>query len=439
MVVLRCTQQLLRRLRSAPATVVPASTTRLGDWYGTAFQVGSRRYGLFIAERTRLPIVLDATELRRVAAALPKRLAEVLAILGVDAAATAEEQAAMGEAMFAATRSRSLLGSLNDFAFMTRAGLVRSGPLSPLDLSLDLAETPLGPLQMRNAGDATVGLLGRRADLASAEPMELAVVRCGLRTAWCRRLAGGSLVTLRTGRFWDLVPGEVIVVRPTSEWSDAGLWHVAGEVLSTRVDAKALGLTPLRMQDLGPWDPAEQYWGEEGEPIEDWARPIIARGPRPSFEMEQVLPGFDPDEPDDDPICRSIELKDAGDRHGARQMLMGLCEADLRCLDAHAHLGNLAFDAGPESAVGHYEVGVRIGELSLGEGFDGVLPWGWIDNRPFLRCLYGYGLCLWRLELFDEAAQVFDRILWLNPSDNQGARFVIDAVRTRHPWTPDLG
>jgi len=255
----------------------------------------------------------------------------------------------------------------------------------------------------------------------------------------CRRLPGGSPVTLRTARFWGLVPGEVIVVRPTREWSDAGLWHVAGEALSTRVDAKALGLMPLRLQDLGLWDPAEHYWGEDGEPIEDWARPIIARGPRPSFEMEQVLPGFDPDEPEDDPICLSIDLKDAGDHYGAREMLMSLCEADLRCLDAHAHLGNLGFDIGPESAVQHYEVGVRIGDLSLGEEFDGVLPWGWIDNRPFLRCLYGYGLCLWRLERFDEAAQVFDRILWLNPSDNQGARFVIGAVRRKTPWTPDLG
>lgn len=439
MVVLRCTQQLLRRLRSAPAAVVPESTTRLGDWYGTAFQVGSRRYGLFTAERTRLPIVLSATELRRVAAALPERLAEVLVILGVDAAAIAGEQAAMGEAILAATRSRSLLGSLNDFGFMARAGLVRSGPLSPLDMSLDLAEIPLGPLQMRNAGEATLGLLGPRADLASAESLELAVIRCGLRTALCRRLPGGSPVTLRTSRFWGLVPGEVVVVRPTREWSNAGLWHVAGEVLSMRVDAKALGLTPLRLQDLGPWDPAEQYWGEDCEPIEDWAKPIIARGPRPSFEMEQVLPGFDPDEPDDDPICRSVELKNVGQRQGAREILMGLCEADLRCLDAHAHLGNLEFEVGPESAVQHYEVGVRIGELSLGEGFDGVLPWGWIDNRPFLRCLYGYGLCLWRLELFDEAAKVFDRILWLNPSDNQGARFVVDAVRRKTAWTPDPG
>jgi hypothetical protein len=27
--------------------------------------------------------------------------------------------------------------------------------------------------------------------------------------------------------------------------------------------------------------------------------------------------------------------------------------------------------------------------------FDGVLPWGQIDNRPFLRCMHGFGLCLW--------------------------------------------
>jgi len=53
-----------------------------------------------------------------------------------------------------------------------------------------------------------------------------------------------------------------------------------------------------------------------------------------------------------------------------------------------------------------------------------------------LRCLYGYGLCLWRLELLDEAARVFDRILWLNPSDNQGARFVVDAARRKIAWTP---
>src|SRR5262249_37770851 len=161
---------------------------------------------------------------------------------------------------------------------------------------------------------------------------------------------------------------------------------------------------------------------EPGEPIEDWARPIIARGPRSQFEMEQVLPGSDPDDFDSDPILEANDLSRAGERAEARELLSRLLEADPRCLDAHAHLGNRVFRVSPHWALSHYEVGVQIGELSLGDGFDGVLGWGLIDNRPFLRCLHGYGLCLWRLERFGEAERVFERMLWLNPTDNQGAR-----------------
>jgi hypothetical protein len=109
----------------------------------------------------------------------------------------------------------------------------------------------------------------------------------------------------------------------------------------------------------------------------------------------------------------------------------------LRCLDAHAHLGNLAFEHDPALAIRHYEVGVRIGELSLASDFDGLLAWGFVDNRPFLRGLHGFGLCCWRLGRFDEAERVFVRMLWLNPSDNQGVRFLIEAVRAKEPWVPE--
>ena len=196
----------------------------------------------------------------------------------------------------------------------------------------------------------------------------------------------------------------------------------------------ALGLVPLRLEELGMWDPAEHYWGEADEPIDEWAKPIIAYGPRPEFEMEQVSSGFDIDDPSEDPIIISNELKDAGDLLGAKRILMELCQADLRNLDAHAHLGNFFFDSMPEKAIRHYETGLRIGELSLGDGFNGVLHWGLIDNRPFLRCMHGYGLCLWRLDQFDAAESVFDRMLWLNPSDNQGVRFLIDDVRAGTAW-----
>ena len=113
---------------------------------------------------------------------------------------------------------------------------------------------------------------------------------------------------------------------------------------------------------------------------------------------------------------------------------MELCQADLRCLDAHAHLGNFVFDHRPKEAICHSEAGLRIGELALGPNFDGFLTWGHIDNRPFLRCMHGFGLCLWLLGRFEEAERVFDRMLWLNPSDNQGVRSLIDKVRSKTAW-----
>jgi tetratricopeptide (TPR) repeat protein len=106
----------------------------------------------------------------------------------------------------------------------------------------------------------------------------------------------------------------------------------------------------------------------------------------------------------------------------------------LRYIDAHAHLGNHVFDHSPDEAMVHYEIGVRIGELSLPPGYDGLLVWGRLCNRPFLRCLHGLGLCHWRLGRFAEAEQVFERVLSLNPNDNQGVRFCWLDVRRGRTW-----
>jgi len=271
-------------------------------------------------------------------------------------------------------------------------------------------------------------------DLDLSGTVELIALSIKERAAHCRLLGSDRRITLRASRLWDVVPGEIVTVKPRKQWSYAGHPYLSGEIASTRLDVGTLGLVPLRLEDMGTWDPREHYWGEEGEPTEEWAKPIIARGPRPEFEMEQVLPGDDPDDPFADPITESNDLKDAGDHMEAHRILMELCQSDLRCLDAHAHLGNFVFDGSPREAIRHYEVGLRIGELSLGERFEGVLPWGHVDNRPFLRCMHGYGLCLWRLGRSDEAERVFGKMLWLNPSDNQGVRFLLEDVRAGKAW-----
>lgn len=270
-------------------------------------------------------------------------------------------------------------------------------------------------------------------DIVIGTPTDLVVLACRSNALHCRLLGGSRAITLRTA-VRDEVPGAIITVVPTRQWTHARHPYLSGEITASRFDGHALGLPPLALRDEGEWDPEDEYWGEEGEPIEPWAKAIIARGRRPLVEMEQVIPGADPDDWDSDPITHAADLRDTGDERAAFKVLMDLLARDLRCLDAHAHLGNLEFDHSPMQALRHYEMGTTIGALSLGKDFDGVLSWGLIDNRPFLRCLHGVGLATWRLGDIRAAKAVFTKMLWLNPGDNQGARFCLAAVESGRPW-----
>lgn len=270
-------------------------------------------------------------------------------------------------------------------------------------------------------------------NLALDRPIDLAVWAVKGQTARCRIPKTNQEMTLRASRLWGVVPGEIVTVQPSKAWSYAGHPYLSATILGKRLTIPELGLLPLELKPKGTWEPADEYWGE-GDEIGDWARPIIRRGPRPEFEMEQVIPSEDPEDSDSDPIIEASEINASGDYRAAHKILMDVLSKDLRCLDAHAHLGNFLFDRYSEEAIRHYEVGVKIGELTLGPDFGGVLPWGLINNRPFLRCLNGFGLCLWRLGRMTEATTIFDRLLWLNPTDNQGVRFLLPWTAAGRPW-----
>src|SRR6187402_3823238 len=104
MVVLRCTQKLLVRLKQVGDLSSDESTTRLGDWYGNILRIGRRQHLLFISERSRLPVVLPITESKRLRTVFPDAVCERLAIVGVAAADIADERMRMSELAFARTR-----------------------------------------------------------------------------------------------------------------------------------------------------------------------------------------------------------------------------------------------------------------------------------------------------------------------------------------------
>ena len=245
-------------------------------------------------------------------------------------------------------------------------------------------------------------------DLDLSKPVELVVLAVKERAARCRLLGSGRVITLRAGSLYGLVAGHIATVAPNKHWRHAGHPYLSGQITDTRIDATALGLVPLTLRPAGAWDPGVDDRGEPG------------RQPRAAFELE--VPAM--------PTALAAANIDDPDEAATK-----LLEADLRFLDAHAYLAGRLMGMSPQWAIQQYAVGVGIGQLSVGDDFDGVLPGGMAGNRALVRCLSGYGSCLWRLERRDEAARAFERVLRLDPTDRYGVDPQLCAMRAGKPWT----
>jgi tetratricopeptide (TPR) repeat protein len=272
---------------------------------------------------------------------------------------------------------------------------------------------------------------------AESEPslVDAVVLKVNEQSARVRILAETESLTFKSRDVWNVFPGQRVTLALQKRWTWNGDPYASGHIHDARIAVDEIGLTPLPLSGGDPMDLRSGYEPyRRPDPYAPLWRAFTAT-PRRDFIMDPIawgqLPGVDDG---DNPTCDAADLAERGDYTGAYELLMQVLTRDLRVLDAHAHLGNLEFDASPKRALVHYEIGMRIGALSVPEGFDGVLLWGHVTNRPFLRCLHGYGLCQWRQGLLAQAQQTFERILSLNPPDNQGARFCWDDVRRGRSW-----
>jgi hypothetical protein len=119
MVVLRCTQTLLARVKPSTLAVQTVSSTRLGDWYGNELRLGRQQHLLFVSGRTRLAVVLSIRAARRLATALPDPVCDRLGACGVPADLIEQERRQMaGRGL--RTDNRSVLGTMNDYEFMAQ-------------------------------------------------------------------------------------------------------------------------------------------------------------------------------------------------------------------------------------------------------------------------------------------------------------------------------
>jgi hypothetical protein len=261
-------------------------------------------------------------------------------------------------------------------------------------------------------------------------------------TAVCRRDGESYRVALA-----DLIPGPLTVetarlIAAYRRWlglpglaAPADVPLVTAWVYEPVASNPATLARPLDLSPEGTWDPADQYWGEEGTELDPVYQRIIEAGPRPLFEMEQVIPGTDAEHWDIDPVADAAELHRAGYDREASRILQHLLSQDHRCIDAWVHLGNIAFASkGPKAALDQYDTAVAIAEQSLPEGFSGVLPRGLIDNRPFHRALHGLGLCAWRQRRWTDAAVIFTNLAWIDGCQTWNAVECLRAVEAHERW-----
>ena len=114
MVVLRATQQVLRRLPS-PSQDVQESETALGDWYVNRLVVARRPLLLLLSSRSLLALLTPARDVRLLPGQLSGLVADRLQRLKIPAALIQAEVVAMDPVLTAPTRDRSVLGILVDF------------------------------------------------------------------------------------------------------------------------------------------------------------------------------------------------------------------------------------------------------------------------------------------------------------------------------------
>lgn len=149
MVIIHCTTKLLKRIGPAQPVSDSSSTTALGSWYATAL-FWRPQIALFVNETTLLPLLLPLAPAATLVHRFVDNLASELEKLSVPRSFIAHEMEQMVNHKLAKTTSRSVVGTMNEFAFLAEAHRDAGNEPDLLRLSVKLAGTPCGPLRSKN-------------------------------------------------------------------------------------------------------------------------------------------------------------------------------------------------------------------------------------------------------------------------------------------------
>jgi len=120
-------------------------------------------------------------------------------------------------------------------------------------------------------------------------------------------------------------------------------------------------------------------------------------------------------------------IEDFEEERLSDKRILVACKAILKkepdFLDAYAFLGQMHAEK-PATALSWYKKGLAVALALLPEQYAGRIEWGFLENRPFLRCHHEYILTLIRAGKYDAAGTEIERHLQWNPNDNIGVRYL---------------
>ncbi len=250
------------------------------------------------------------------------------------------------------------------------------------------------------------------------------------KTGWRGRdLDSGSVLSIR-GQSYNLAMLDTVIFRVEKQWSYMRTTYYSGTVIRAAFDLASITVEGHHYTKVDTFD--ARSFIEEYE-IDDGTRACIGTGERPCYEFDDYT-GADFYAKDSDPVYESTTLETFDERYN---LLTKLWEEYPPCIDALVHIASLYFDSyGLDrcSIENCLHAARHIAERHMDEQIQGSFLWSAVYNRPYLRALYLLCMVYWRAGQFAEARAVACRLLYLNPPDNQGVRYLLANIEAGIDW-----
>lgn len=173
MITFRCTKKLRKYLGIVPTDNAQPPTAALGDWYANLIPTYAGDLILFVSEKSLLTVAIPSWVSDRIVPFFRIRVANVLWMIGIPRKIIAREIDHFDQVQFGKTASRSVLGSMNDFAWRYQMIAQESADKAGMSLSraeYEMTQMPCGGLDYQFPVDVAKELLGAKGEMPAHPP-----------------------------------------------------------------------------------------------------------------------------------------------------------------------------------------------------------------------------------------------------------------------------